>query len=530
MASDNGRLGRREFVIAGAGAGVALTGLGPLNYVALAKQRKLPLASAGKFAHGVASGIPTPQAITLWTRVSELTRSSRLTLEVATDEQFGNVVNRQTVVADAARDFTVHATAGSLQPAQQYYYRFHTKHSASGVGRFRTLPPADSNQPVKVGFYSCQSYEAGYFTAQAALADEPDLDLVLCLGDYIYEHHYYKGPAERADKTGANKDGDVQTLAEYRQKYRFYQSDQNLQKLHAAYPFVVIWDDHEVEDNYAGSRPDSASKNPAKKENNNTYPRRVPFGQRRRNGYRAFFEAMPRLTPKGNRLYGSLKLGNMAELFLTDERQYRDPQPCHDVLITSCPDDLKPGRTFLGARQKSWLKGALPASKAKWSLLASETMMMAFDSAPNSHGNQDQWDGYSAEREEILTAFLNKQVDNLVVLSGDIHTFIAGDLYTNGETSGKPIGVELVGGSATSYGLSEFFGISPDALEKLRQSADPHLTYAEWEHHGYAVVTADADKLVGEFKAVSDTKVPNGTASTLATFQVDSGTPKLHQL
>src|SRR3954447_26358445 len=317
-------LKRREFVIAGTGAGLLLAAPGPLNYVALAKQRKLPLAGAGKFAHGVASGFPGPKAITLWTRVSELTRSSRLTLEAATDKPSGPADKRQDVVADANADYAVHARVASLKPAHEYYYRFHTKHTNSRVGTFRTLPPTDSNQAIKIGFYSCQSYEAGYYTAQAALAKEKDLDLVLCLGDYIYEHHYYDGPAERADGTGANKDGDVQTLAEYRQKYRFYQTDKHLQDLHAAYPFVVIWDDHEVEDNYAGTQPDSASKDPEHEENNNSYPRRVPFGARRKNGYKAFFEAMPMIEPRRDRMYGSIKLGKMAELFITDERQYRD--------------------------------------------------------------------------------------------------------------------------------------------------------------------------------------------------------------
>src|SRR4051794_3547311 len=530
MGHEDVRFRRREFVAAGAGAGLTFAGMGPLNYVALAKERKLPVAANGKFAHGVASGIPTPKGITLWTRVSELTRSSRLTLEVATDKHFKHVVNRASVVADANKDYTVHIGVGGLKPAHEYFYRFHTKHSHSRVGTFRTLPPADSNTPIKIGFYSCQSYEAGYYTAQGALAKEKDLDLILMLGDYIYEHHYYDGPGDRVDRTGTNKDGDVQTLAEYREKYRFYQLDKNLQNLHAAYPFVVIWDDHEVEDNYAGSQPDSASKDPANQENNNKYPRRVPFGARRKNGYRAFFEAMPRLTPKGNRLYGSLKLGNMAELFLTDERQYRDQQPCNDELITPCPDDLEPGRTFLGSTQKSWLKSALPRSKARWSLLASETMMMSLDTSPGNHANQDQWDGYSAEREEILTSFLDKKVDNLVVLSGDIHSFVAGDLYTNGQTSGKPVGTELVGGSATSLGLPEETGVPSATLDTIRKSADPHIIYADLDHRGYAVMTATKSKLVTEFKGVSDAKVRNGTVSTLAKFQVNSGTPQLHQI
>ena len=521
-------LRRRDFVLAGAGASLALAGPGPLNYVAIARARTLPVATGGKFAHGVSSGFPSPRAVTLWTRVGELERSSRLTLEVASDKHFKHVVKRREVIAEAARDFTVHTRVSGLKPAHEYHYRFHTKHKNSRVGRFRTLPPADSNQTLRIGFYSCQSYEAGYFTAQGALAKEKDLDLVLCLGDYIYEHHYYAGPAARVDRTGANKDGDVQTLGEYREKYRFYQRDKHLQDLHAAYPFVVIWDDHEVEDNYAGSKPDSAATDPDHLENNNSYPRRVPFGQRRANGYRAFHEAMPRIG--SNRLYGSIRLGKLAELFLTDERQYRDQQPCNDVQVAACPDDLQPGRTFLGGPQKAWLKGALPKSKARWSLLASETMMMALDSVPGSHANQDQWDGYSAEREEILSAFHNKNVDNLVVLSGDIHTFVAGDLYTNGETSGKRVGTELVGGSATSFGLPEELGIPSATLGSLRQAADPHIKFADFDRRGYCVVTVQKKKLVGEFKAVTDAKVPNGKVSTLAKFQVDSGKAELHQL
>src|SRR3954447_12184879 len=143
-------LKRREFVIAGTGAGLLLAAPGPLNYVALAKQRKLPLAGAGKFAHGVASGFPGPKAITLWTRVSELTRSSRLTLEVATDKRLRHVVNRRQGGAAPKKYFTGHATVTKLEPAHEYYYRFHTKHTDSRVGRFRTLPPVDSNQPIRI--------------------------------------------------------------------------------------------------------------------------------------------------------------------------------------------------------------------------------------------------------------------------------------------------------------------------------------------------------------------------------------------
>jgi alkaline phosphatase D len=431
-------------------------------------------------------------------------------------------------VADAARDFTVHAPVTRLQPATQYHYRFHTRHGSSRVGTFKTLPPPDSDQPLKIGYYSCSSYEAGYFTALAGLAAEKDLDLVLCLGDYIYEHHYYDGPAGRRDRTGKNHDGDVQSLTEYRQKYRFYQSDSHLQDMHAAHGFMSLWDDHEVEDNYAGDEPDSNQTNP--KLENSGYPRRVPFARRRANAYKAFFEAMPRLPHKGDpdRIYGSVRLGKMAELYLTDERRYRDPQPCADVLITPCPADLLPGRTFLGARQKRWLKSAVPAGGARWNLLTSETMMMALDASPGNHVNQDQWDGYSAEREEILSHFHATEVKNLVVLSGDLHTFVAGNLTTTGEATGTPVGVEMLGGSATSFGLPEETKIPAATLDQLRKAADPHIIFADFESKGYCVVTATRTALHGEFKTTNTMK-PSGPPRSLAKFVVEAGKPQLHQ-
>ena len=308
--------------------------------------------------------------------------------------------------------------------------------------------------------------------------------------------------------------------------------------MHAAYPFVSVWDDHEVEDNYADGQPDSASTNPAQFENNNTYPRRVSFAQRKANGYRAFFEAMPRFHFPASKdvIYGSLRLGNMAELFITDQRQYRDPQPCNDKILAPCPDDETPGRTMLGSRQKAWFKSAVVGSPATWKLWASEVMVMSLDTslatamAPGNHANPDQWDGYSAERKEILGQFVSKHVKNLVALSGDIHTFFAGNLTTTGGNGGQPAGTELVGGSVTSLGLPEATGIPSSTLQALRQSADPHVKYADFDHRGYCVVSLDRNKLVGQFKSVNTTQSPTATPTTLATFQVNNGSPSLNQI
>ena len=525
--AETGNLRRREFLIAGAAAGVAASV--PLNYAAVARSAATPIAKAGKFAHGVSSGFPTSKAITLWTRVSDLDRSSKLTLEVAADKNFHKVVKRKQVIAEKGDDFTIHERIAGLKPGQEYFYRFETRNRNSRVGKFRTLPPSDSKQPLKIGYFSCQDYEAGYFNAQAAMAKE-DFDLVICLGDYIYEHMYYDGPDDRVDRTGPNNDGDVQSLAEFREKYRFYQADEDLQDLHAAHPWITIWDDHEVEDNYAGDEADSAQPDPRLE--NSGYPRRVPFKRRRRNGYKAYFEAHPRLHRKGmakNQIYGSIRLGGLAELFLTDQRQYRDPQPCMDAILEPCPEATEPGRTMLGKEQKRWFKGAVPDSNAKWKLWASQLLTMSVDVPAGQAAILDTWDGYQAERREILERFKSKGVDNLVVLTGDIHTFLAGDLTTTGREGGDPIGVELVGGSATSLGLPEYLGQPSSLLDALRQQFDPHIKWADFDRRGYAVIDVTKQKVAAEFKSV-DALTKGASPQSLAKFEIVAGDPTLHLL
>ena len=342
---------RREFLIAGAAAGATLAA--PINYAALARGRRVPLAREGRFASGVMSGVPSPRAITLWTRLGEVERSSRLRLEVATDESFRNVVKRQEVVAERDKGFTAHARVKGLRPHREYFYRFATQEKSSRVGRFRTAPPPDSRQKVRIAFYSCQDYEAGFFNAQRAIARE-DVDLVVCIGDYIYETSFYEDDAVRLDRTGDNKDGDAQRLSEYRQKYELYQRTPGLRQMHAAHPFVAIWDDHEVEDNYAGDDPNDANgSRDQTKVDNEIGPRRVPYLRRRKNGYRAFFEAMPRFRPRRNpnQIFGSLRLGSQCEIFLMDQRQYRDPQPCDDQLFVPCPEYAEPAPCSGSARR-----------------------------------------------------------------------------------------------------------------------------------------------------------------------------------
>ncbi len=390
------RLGRRQFLIAGLATGAAATALP--NYAAIARKRRIPIAKSGTFPLGVASGFPYPKGTILWTKLGGHGHTARLKLQVAKDRHFKNVVLEKTVTARKERDLTARTRVRGLQPAHEYFYRFHTKDKGSPVGRFRTAPPHDSSAPLRIAFLSCQSFEAGFYNAHAAIAKE-DVDLVLHLGDYIYESHYYDG--FRKDTSGFNHDGNVEFLPEYRQKYNLYKSDPDLQAMHAAHNFVSVWDDHEVEDNYADGL---ASSHDQPGLTNNGLPRRIPIQERRTNAYRAYFNYMPRLRFDGDRdrIYEHVRIGKLVDLILTDERQYRDQQPCDDGQLVDCPDQQNPNRTMLGAKQKAWFKQTLAGSPQTWKLWANEVMLMGFQSGPQNGANNDQWDGYAAERKELL--------------------------------------------------------------------------------------------------------------------------------
>src|SRR3954470_22867304 len=344
---------RRTFIRAAAGGG-ALMLLGAPPDV-LAAGRKLRLARDAAFHQGIASGEPAPHAITLWTRLEGLTQPALTRLQGGRAAGFRHVVHHERLAVSAAHDWTARSRVIGLKPAEEYHYRFVTADAHSAAGRFRTANPAGSHAAVRIGFFSCQEFTAGYYHAHADLARQ-DVDLVICLGDYIYEKAY-ETPVRPDGSVPA--DGEAQTLAEYRAKYSLYHTDPHLLEVRRQFPLVAIWDDHEIEDNYAGKLPGGAATH-----------RRIPFLARRANGYRAFFEHMPRRFNRHDRTYGSLPLGN-AELFLLDSRQFRGDQPCNPrdgAFSTPCPpattDD--PLRTLLGAKQKAWLKSALKGSQARW--------------------------------------------------------------------------------------------------------------------------------------------------------------------
>jgi alkaline phosphatase D len=441
---------RRQFVARAGGA--AATVLVPTTLAApLAAARTRPFKS-GHFPDGVISGDPTPKGISLWTRLdpSGGGGSGTVELEVATDKAFKKVVARKHVTTGAASNHAVKARVTGLRAHEEYYYRFATKGSDSPVGRFRTALPADSKEDVKFAFFSCQDYTHGYYNALDAMADG-DYDFVVCLGDYIYAESYHSrkgGTGVRDDDIGRenpqNPDivREAVTLADYRAKYQLYRSDPALRAVHAKFPMVMLWDDHEVQDNYTGKEADGGLP-PAKR-----------FGAARKKAARkAFFESMPAF-PAGDRLYRTLRFGSTVELIVMDQRSYRADQPCGDAVVAPCADYDRP-RDFLGRAQMNFVKDALKKSTATWKVMANEVTVMPTRVLGGANYTYDNWEGYPREREELLTYIRDQQIKDVVFVTGDIHTFIAGDVRTGDGASGDTVATELVGGSITSQSLGE---------------------------------------------------------------------------
>jgi alkaline phosphatase D len=521
------KLDRRSFIFAGAAAaGATALARDPLT---AASRAAVPRAGEVAFPQGVASGQATCRGITLWTLAEGLEQSSRLRLELSRDPDFRSVLLRRDVLVEERRNFTVHARLDRrpLEPGEQYFYRFFSSDSESPIGRFRTSLPGDSCQPVRIGFFSCQRYPSGFYTAHDGLADE-DLDMVVCLGDYLYEG---ENDGEGIPGRGHVPDREIARLADYRTRYAQYHSDPSLIRMRQSHPMMAIWDDHEVDNNYSRNRPGDDMEVGG-----------IPFRRREQNAYRAFFEHMPRVrnSAERDRIYGSLSLGRNAELFLLDERQYRDDQPCGDQIGTAnCPEAFEEGRTMLGRRQKRWFTQALEASRATWKVVANQVMIMALDFPAQNPINPDQWDGYKAERAELMRFISARGVDDVTFVTGDIHTFFAGQVTPSGRqpSTERAAATEFVGGSISSEGIADGAGTTPEERELLADLSDsqvrvnnPHIRYSNQEVKGYGVLEAREDELRVTFRAARSVRMPESDVYTLQRFRVESGNPEVEVL
>ncbi len=534
-------LDRRTFVKSAIGAAGLWVLSDPLLDRALAA---VPGASDVAFAQGVACGQVDQTAATLWTQLDGLSAPSRLTVEIATDPGFASVVARTEALADPAAAGTarVRIGGGALRPGERYWYRFETAtDESSPVGTLKTSLPPDSTEPVRIAFFACQDFLSGNYAAHRDLAQQ-DVDLVVCLGDYIYEDAFFEGSVRKVPET---PDGTVRTYEEYANQYATYHSDEHLRAVRASAPLISIWDDHEVEDNYAATLPGGNSKKRGS--------RPIPFLDRRANGYRAFFEAMPvirdAVTP--DKIFGATRYGQV-DLLALDTRQFRTNQPCNpgDTFIGLCTDlstTRRKSSTLLGNTQRDWIVDRLRTSTAPWKLIANQVMAMSLDLAPGYPLNTDSWDGYAYERALLCDAIAKFGVKDVAFFTGDIHTFFAGSVTRTGRhksvwvdgfgKSGAPVATELVVGSVTSQGIADRFATTESTrnaaakvLDPLIRGANPHLRYSNSAYKGYGLAEARTDGLRVEYRAVRDPRKADAGVFSLAKFVVPRGEAVVNQV
>lgn len=504
---------RRHLLTAAAAlAGVALT---PAAWRSAMAATRLP---DDPFTLGVASGEPSPGGMVLWTRLAPKpmrpdggmpTAPVEVRWQLAEDEQMARVVRSGWEIAVPEAGHSVHVTVVGLKPDRDYWYRFTAAGYASPVARTRTTPAAGADvQRLRLAYGSCQKFESGYWGAYDHLvADAPDL--VLFLGDYIYE--------QAATDNGVRRHpGPEPTeIGGYRVRYGAYKSDPKLQAAHACAPWMVTWDDHEVENDYGGDQ----TRDPISP---------ADFLRRRAAAYQAYYEHMPlrrRQLPVGPQmlLHRSLDWGRLAQFQILDDRQHRPHRTCDAQAdgkrIPDCPERTDPGRSLLGRPQERWLMDTLAGSRARWNLLAQQTYMGELK-RPGPGGprwSNDGWDGYPATRERVLTQWRDAKVSNPLVLGGDIHCFMAGDLALPG---GPPLASEFVGGAISSLGAE-------NAAMRVWQANNPALKFAEGETRGYGLVEVTPQATTVTFRGIESALVPASPRRDLARFTVESGRPGL---
>ncbi|WP_320779152.1 alkaline phosphatase D family protein [Streptomyces sp. CRN 30] len=519
-------LGRRRFLtLTGAAAALAFSVNLPAAGAASAAELDAARITEDPFTLGVASGDPLPHSVLLWTRLAPSPYQAdsglpaqRITVswELALDERFRRVVRRGRTTAHPEFHHTVHVEVDHLDPQRVFYYRFKVGGFVSPTGRTRTAPPESARAAgLTFGLVSCQRYDQGYYTAYKHLAEE-DVDLVFHLGDYLYEYAVSAVGGSRAYPAGtlpALFGHETVTLEDYRLRYALYKSDPDLRAAHAAHPYVVTWDDHETENNYAGDTPENS----------------VPpeeFLLRRAAAYRAYWENMPLRSPQlpdgpDLKLYRRLHWGRLAQFDVLDTRQYRSDQAYGDGWQYPGPDSEDAGRTLTGDAQERWLLGGWQRSRAVWNVVPQQvTFSQRLNSTTlPSKVSMDSWDGYPASRERVLAGAQAAGVENLMVLTGDVHVHYGFDIKRDfDDPDSKTLGTEIVTTSITSGGN----GSEKPSNWNTYLAANPHLKFYNGLR-GYATVTLGREAARADFKTVSHVTTEGAPLTTAASFVTEVG-------
>ncbi|MFI5906883.1 alkaline phosphatase D family protein [Dactylosporangium sp. NPDC051541] len=505
------RLSRRTFVLGGLAA--AGTAVAPLRASA---------AVPYPFQLGVASGEPDATSVVLWTRLapSPLNADGQggmadadvtVDWQVSATSTFATLVASGTFTARYAAAHSVHVVAQNLSPDAEYYYRFRAQGYISPVGRTRTAPAVNTlGRDFVMAFASCAHYESGYYTAYRRIADDRP-DLILHLGDYIYED------AATAGSLRQHAGAEIVSLADYRRRYAQYKSDPDLQAAHAVAPWLVVPDDHEVENNYANMvRADSS---PALTT--------AQWTARRTAAYQAYYENMPLRPANANSgnsipLYRRVRWGQLAVFHMLDTRQFRNDQACGDGW-KACADADLAGRSLPGTAQEAWLLDGLGQHLANWDIIGQQVFFARqFDASGAS--NMDAWDGYRASRARIQQGWVDRGVRNPLILTGDVHASWANNLkadYAN--ASSAVIGTELVCTSITSGGNGTADTAIPNA------ATNPHLKFYS-NRRGYVRTKITQAQVTADFRGVPTVTEHGAAAATLKSFAILDGRPGLQAL
>jgi alkaline phosphatase D len=485
------------------------------------------------FGLGVASGSPLADSVVLWTRLlapgwNRLPEGPvALRGEVAHDEAFSRIARSGGAQALPELGHAVHVEVQGLEPDRWYFYRFIAGNVASAVGRTRTLPAADA-QParLRLAYASCQRWEHGFYAAWRHMRAE-NLDLVLFLGDYIYEYPGAQEPVR------THPDGWTVTLDDYRRRYALHRSDADLQAMHAACPWLVTWDDHEVQNDYAGLSPGDGG------------PRVADFAARRAAAYQAFYEHMPLRSSVLTRAMAGLqqgaelrlasqqRFGRLATLHLLDCRQGKSALACTprgragsgSVHPADCAIWTDPGRTMLGAAQEQWLDAALASANEGWTVFGQSTLFGRRDLQPGPgelYWN-DGWDGYAPARRRFTDMLQRRAVAKPVLFGGDVHEHWVGHVQADyQDPASATLGVEFCGTSITSLPARD-----PRVAEKLAEN--PHFVFGDAAHRGYGVAEFTPARLEVALRGLDDARCADSGIATLARFSVAAGRPRLER-
>lgn len=505
---------RRQFILAGGSLAI----LPWLNGFSLGEVRSQPKFSADPFQLGVASGDPSPDGMVLWTRLAPAPlegggmppETFEVAWEVAADDALRKIVQKGVALATPQLGHSVHVELSGLEPDRWYWYRFSCGDAQSRIGRTRTTPARFATpDKLRFAFASCQHYEQGLFTAYEHMAAE-ELDLVVHLGDYIYE-------TAGKDKLVRKHVGpEITSLEDYRNRYAQYRTDSHLQATHARCPWLIVWDDHEFDNNCAGDISEEKDVDPA------------AYLLRRANAYQAYYEQMPlrrRALPKGPdmQLYRRIAFGRLANFEMLDTRQYRTDQPNDDGNKPLIGDVFDPRATLLGDKQERWLMAGLLSSAAQWNVLGQQVMMARVDRVPGEDArfSMDQWAGYEVARKRLLSFLAERRIPNPVVLTGDIHTNWVNDLKIDFDRADDAtVATEFVATSISSGGNGT---ATPKRLAELL-SENPFVRFHNAQR-GYVICTVTPREWRSDYQVVEYVDRPGAPLVTRSSFVVESGKP-----